>query len=245
MESCSTGYVLFGKAARSLIIFTCIFLWWNTDSLSVHTAQWICAQKYVCALGGAQSVISIIRDVCLSSVCHGEYESGFSVTLHCRPVHTLPRGRIYLSNTLLLFWLSLDLWAPVCMQHASAECASKCIGKKNIKQWVDGKTKVCAEEGGGSVRRRAAAAGETLWGRLPCNPTLTVRPALLSEPSLTALNCYLWQTCLSYSTQLEVPLMPGLQCFKEMCVGGWGNVFSLDKQGWTELLTPIGAYVIN
>lgn len=25
MESCSTGYILFGKAARSLIIFTCIF----------------------------------------------------------------------------------------------------------------------------------------------------------------------------------------------------------------------------
>lgn len=46
---------------------------------------------------------------------------------------------------------------------------------------------------GGSVRGRATAAGETLWGRLPCNPTLTVRLAPLREPSLTALNCYLWQ----------------------------------------------------
>lgn len=44
---------------------------------------------------------------------------------------------------------------------------------------------------GGSVRGRATAAGETLWGRLPCNPTLTVRLAPLREPSLTALNCYL------------------------------------------------------
>lgn len=44
---------------------------------------------------------------------------------------------------------------------------------------------------GSSVRGRAAATGETLWGRLPCNPTLTVRPAPLSETSLTALNCYL------------------------------------------------------
>lgn len=44
---------------------------------------------------------------------------------------------------------------------------------------------------GSSVRGRVTATGETLWGRLPCNPTLTVRPALLSELSLTALNCYL------------------------------------------------------
>lgn len=52
---------------------------------------------------------------------------------------------------------------------------------------VDKDTKV----EGSRVRGSAAATGETLWGRLPCNPTLTVRPALLSEPSLTALNCYL------------------------------------------------------
>lgn len=42
-----------------------------------------------------------------------------------------------------------------------------------------------------SVRYSAAATGETLWGRLPCNPTLTIRPVPLSEPNLTALNCYL------------------------------------------------------
>lgn len=52
-------------------------------------------------------------------------------------------------------------------------------------------TALCDIGGGVSVRGSAAAAGETLWGRLPCNPTPAVRPAPLSEPSLTALNCYL------------------------------------------------------
>lgn len=72
-----------------------------------------------------------------------------------------------------------------------------------------------------SVRGRVAAAGETLWGRLPCNPTLAVRPAPLSEPSFTALNCYLRQTCLPDNRQLGVPLRPRLHCVKGMCACGW------------------------
>lgn len=77
-----------------------------------------------------------------------------------------------------------------------------------------------AEGEGVSVRGHAAPAGETLWGRLPCNPTLTVRPAPLREPSLTALNCYLRQTCLPDNRQAGVPPRPGLHGVKGMRVGG-------------------------
>lgn len=92
--------------------------------------------------------------------------------------------------------------------------------KKN-KTHTWGMHSVLGQMGGVSVRGSAPAAGETLWGRLPCNPILTVRPAPLCKPTLTALNCYLWQTCLPDNRQPGVPLRPGLHGVKGMRVGGW------------------------
>lgn len=86
-------------------------------------------------------------------------------------------------------------------------------------------------DGGVSVRGSAAAAGETLWGRLPCNPILAVRPAPLCKPILTALNCYLWQTCLPDNRQPGVLLRPGLHGVKGMRVGGWEECTTNGNEG--------------